>query len=258
MYYPIQIPYILDKAFSEAFLYAEEIVPDYQDFLICLWSIQPLTDSEKTVNNIIIADGCIDLVANYKEKRIDFIGMSKTNFEFKIDAQSCYIGARLKPGAFHAITNIPASEAMDTFLPLNTVDKNFDTNSFFALTFSEAKEAFKNYIGNLIQDKKPSEFITLFNELNKNIPNTVAEIYQKMYYSPRQCQRLFVKNYGLSPQMILCILRFQECLQILTSGKATKEVMDIHNYYDQAHFINDFKRNIGLTPLELVRKYTSQ
>jgi len=257
-YYPIQIPYILDKAFSETMLYTEEIVPEYQDFLICLWDIQPFASNERTVGNIIVADGCIDLVANFKEKQIEFIGMSKTNFEFKIDLLSYYIGARLKPGAFHTIANISASEAMDTFLPLNIIDKNFDTESFFALKFLEAKAAFKNYIGNLIQGKKPSTFITLFDELNKDIPNTVSEIYQKMYYSPRQCQRLFVKNYGLSPQMVLCILRFQKCLQILTSKKASpKEAMDIHNYYDQAHFINDFKRNIGLTPLELVRKYTS-
>ncbi|MDR2580575.1 MAG: hypothetical protein LBC85_06250 [Fibromonadaceae bacterium] len=124
MYYPIQIPYILDKAFSETALYTEEAVPDYQDFLICLWSIQPLTNNERTVDNIIVADACIDLVANYKEKRIDFIGMSKTNFEFKIDLPSYYIGARLRPGAFYAITNIPASKAMDTFLPLNIIDKN--------------------------------------------------------------------------------------------------------------------------------------
>lgn len=70
--------------------------------------------------------------------------------------------------------------------------------------------------------------------------------------------KAFYKNFGLSPQMVLCILRFQKCLKSLTIDKINPvNVMNMSNYYDQSHFINDFKRNIGLTPLELVHKYTS-
>ena len=258
MYYPIQLPHILNKAFSQAIKYSEEVVPDFQNFLICLWEMQPFSDSERTVENIIVADGCIDIVASYDQKQIGFAGMSRTDFHFKIDLPSYAMGARFKPGAFHAITGIPASKAMDNFLPINVVDSDFDTESFFALTFSDAKMFFKNYIGSLIQDRKPDKFITLFDDLNNNIPYSTAEVYQKLHYCPRQCQRLFMMNYGLSPQMALCILRFQKCLQILTTGQVdTKDVMEMTNYYDQSHFINDFKRNIGLTPLELVRKYTT-
>jgi len=238
--------------------YSEEIIADFQDFIICLWEMQPLSNAEKIVENIIIADGCIDLVANFDGKKIGFAGMSRTEFHFKINLPSCSMGVRFKPGAFHAITNIPAREAMDTFLPLNIIDKNFDSEYFFTLTFSAAKKYFINYIATIIKNKKPSKFITLFDELNENIPDSASEIYQKLYYSHRQCQRLFAKNYGLSPQMILCILRFQKCLNILTSGKShPNDVMNRLNYYDQSHFINDFKRNIGLTPFELVRKYNS-
>jgi len=258
MYYPIQLPHILDKKFSQAIRYSEEIVPDFQKFLICLWEMQPFSDSEKTVENIIVADGCIDLVASFGSRQIGFAGMSKTDFNFKINLPSSSMGARFKPGAFHAITGLPASKAMDTYLPLNNIDSSFDTETFFALTFSDAKKFFKNYIGKLIQNKKPDKFMTLFDDLNNDIPYSTLEIYQKLYYSPRQCQRLFLKHYGLSPQMVLCILRFQKCLQILTSGQAdSKDVMDMTNYYDQSHFINDFKRNIGLTPLELMRKCTA-
>ena len=255
MYYPIQIPYILDERYSGTILYTEEVVPDYQNFLICLWNMQPLTDEQKSVEDIIVADACIDLVADYGRKWIGFVGMSKTDFDFKINGSSYLIGARFKPGAFHEITKIAANEAMDIFLPLSTVDKNFDADSFFALPFSEAKVVFKNYIGRLIQGKKPGAFVTLFDELNNELPDKVSEIYQKICRCPRQCQRLFIQNYGLSPQLALCILRFQKCLQVLISEKTdSKKAMDISNYYDQAHFIKDFKRNIGLTPLELVRR----
>ena len=108
MYYPIQIPNILDKAFSETINYSEEIIPDFADFVICLWEMRPLSNAGKTVENIIVADGCIDLVADYDGKRIGFAGMSKTEFHFKINLPSYSMGVRFKPGAFHAITNISA------------------------------------------------------------------------------------------------------------------------------------------------------
>ena len=257
MYYPIQIPHILNKDFSESIRYSEEIIPRFQDFVICLWEMYPLSDVKRTVENIIVTDGCIDLVVDYERKMIGFAGMSKTDFNFKINLPIYSMGARFKPGAFHAITDIPASEAMNAFLPVNTVDKDFNFDEFFTLTFSEAKVFFKNYIGILIQNKKPDKFITLFDELNNDIPDSVCEIYRKLYYSHRQCQRLFIKHYGLSPQKVLCILRFQNCLKILTSGEASpKSLIDISDYYDQSHLINDFKRHIGLTPFELMRKYT--
>ena len=100
MYYPIQIPYVLDKEFSESIKYSEEIIPNLKDFVICFWEMQPLSNVEKTVENIIVADGCIDLVVDYDGKRIGFAGMSKTDFNFKINLPAHSMGARLNPVRF--------------------------------------------------------------------------------------------------------------------------------------------------------------
>ncbi len=255
MYYPVQIPYILSKEFSECIKYSEEKIPLYQDFITCLWEMQPLSDVKKPVENVIITDACIDIVANFKEKAIGFVGMSKTNFNFKINTPASFLGIRFKPGAFYAITRIPANKVMDTFLPITDFDKNFDMDSFFSLNFSEAKKFLIHYAGTLIDRNCDRKFIDFFDQLNNEIPDSVSGIFDRFCLCPRQCLRLFQKNYGLSPQMILCILRFQKCLQIMLTKRCSKSVMEVFNYYDQPHFIKDFKRNIGLTPLELVSKY---
>lgn len=256
MYKPIQIPYILSKEFSNSIKYSEEIVPSLSDFLICFWEMQPKIMRNETVKNIIITDGCIDLVVDYDGKCIGFAGMDKTDFNFEISLMSQSFGARFKPSVFYEITGINASKAINTFLSIDVIDKNFDIEGFFSLPIEESKSFFKSYVKELLSDKTPNKFTTLFDKLTDNIPVSAKELYNKINYSPRQSQRLFLEKFGITPQAVICILRFQKCLEVLTSGKASPvDLLNIVNYYDQAHMINDFKKHIGITPFELVAKY---
>ena len=256
MYYPIQIPYILNQAFSQNMKYAESSAAECGGFVICFWEMQPLSDRKLSVENVIAADACIDIVAGYDEKKIGFAGMRKTNFHFKVELPAWFIGARLMPGAFHQLTGLPAAAAMDTFLPIEAVFDDFDQALFFSLPFYKAGDYFKEFLFSKTQRKTPDMFTALFNILSENAPSNTKDLYQMLNFSPRQCQRLFAKHYGLTPKMALSIVRFQRCLEILTSPKARPaDILNITGYYDQPHFIKDFKRNIGITPLELIRIY---
>jgi AraC-like DNA-binding protein len=256
MYYPVQIPFILNQKFAEAIRYTEEIPSQLGNFVICFWEMTPLTKQEIEVDNVIVTDGCIDLVVDYDGGQMGYAGASKTNFHYRVDSTSRYIGARLKPGAFHQLTGLPASAAMNTFLSLDTVDKAFAFDAFFLLSFAQAKERFKKYVRALVGDKTPDDFTLLFDALSQSPPVTAGELYQQLHFSPRQCQRLFARHFELTPQMALCLIRFQKCLEILTGGKAApSDILNITSYYDQSHFIKDFKRNLGLTPLELIWRY---
>ena len=256
MYYPIQIPYILNKAFSQNIKYAETPAVGCEDFVICFWETQPLPNCKLPVTNIIVTDACIDIVADFDERRIGFSGMSNTNFDYKIDQSAKFMGARLMPGAFHQLTGLPATIAMDTFLPIEAVYANFDRALFFSLPFEQAKEYLKDFISQQTQNKKANIFTGLFHLLSQNTPSTTKELCQRLNYSPRQCQRLFAKHYGITPKAVLSIIRFQKCLKILSSPKAKPaDILNAAEYYDQPHCIKDFKRNIGITPMELIRAY---
>jgi AraC-like DNA-binding protein len=256
MYYPVQIPFILNQRFAEAIRYTEEAPHQLGNFVICFWEMTPLAKQEFEVDNVIVTDGCIDLVVDYEGQKMGYAGASKTHFHYRVDSASRYMGARLKPGAFHQLTGLPASVAMDTFLSLTAVDKAFALDAFFSLSFEQAKERFKEYLSQLIRGKIPDHFTLLFDSLSQSPPVTAGELYHQLHFSARQCQRLFAKHFGLTPQMALCLIRFQKCLEILTGGKAApSDILNITTYYDQSHFIKDFKRNIGLTPFELIRRY---
>jgi AraC-like DNA-binding protein len=256
MYYPIQIPATLHRPFSKAVQYTEQTDVPSSDFVICFWEMRPKTEKHLSVSHVIVTDGCIDLVVDYDAGRIGFAGMSKTEFGYRMDLPTRCFGARMKPGAFHQLFSLPATAAMDAFLPIEEADKGFDRKAFFALPFDKANACFRAYFAEKSAGVAPNRFVGLFDELSDAIPDSTTELYGRMGYSPRQCQRLFSQNFGLSPHMTLSILRFQLCLSLLTSGEAKpSDVLDSTSYYDQSHYIKDFKRNIGLTPFELLRRY---
>ena len=252
MYYPIQIPYVLNPTFSKSIKYTEHISPKCTGFVICFWEMQPLSNEKITVENIIVTDGCIDLVFDYTNKIIGFSGMSKTNFNFEISLPVYFFGARLTPGAFYQLTSLPASCAMDTFLPIEYAFPSFDKDRLFSLPFEQSKTYFENFLAEKIANLSQNTFTSLFDRLTKNIPSNTKELHEILSLSPRQCQRLFKKYYGITPKMALNIIRFQKCLEILT---LTSIPLHDTGYYDQSHFINDFKKNLGITPSQLIHTY---
>lgn len=256
MYRPVQIPQILDPSFSQNIAYSEDYDQKLSDFAICLWQMQPKGDSKVYAGNVIVTDGCIDLVVDFDKGEAGFSGMSETEYDYQIEASKHFMGIRFKPGAFAQLTGLPASHAMDKFLPLKDFDSAFDGEAFFSSSFENAKELLKDYVAQLISVQRPNEFVELFDTLSESVPLSVLALCERLHLSPRQCQRLFMKNYGYSPQKALAILRFQYCLKVLTSKEAKpSDLLSIVNYCDQSHCIKDFKKNIGLTPLELIEKY---
>lgn len=248
---------MLSREFNNAIGYIEEIITCLSDFVICVWEMTPKIESKAIVaNHVIVADGCIDLVVDFRYKEICFAGMSKTKFDDRIELPSRHMGARLKAGAFQAITGFNANEAMDKILPLSKVCKGFNEKEFFTKDKRTAKSRFIDLLRSLTSGKELSEYTTLFDRLYRNLPDTTGELYDIIGYSPKQCQRLFDKHFGLTPQMVLSVLRFQMCLSLLVDSKiGISETLGQVNYYDQAHFTNDFKKNIGITPLDLIKLY---
>ena len=68
--------------------------------------------------------------------------------------------------------------------------------------------------------------------------------------------KLFKDNVGLTPKGFLKIIRFQKAIQEIGNTKKvdwTKVAFE-SGYYDQAHFINDFKIFSGFTPNQYLQK----
>ena len=258
MYYPLQMPNVLDNAFRENIDYKEEVIDSLKDFVICFWQMQPKANEHKIVKDLVLIDGCTELVISYKSKLASYVApsMSKTAYKETTNVDGIYIGAKLKPGVFTQLTGLPAKTVDGTYLNLEDVDPNFNFQRLVGLTFEETKEFLIDYLQELVKDQKPNEYVRLFDELCDQPPTIVEQLYQKFHFSPRQCQRHFMTNYGITPQMVLTILRFHFCLNLITTGRvAPNEILNLVKFSDQSHFIRELKKYLGLTPFEYLKKY---
>ena len=251
MYRPLQPHQLFNENFEEKIKHTETTVPELSDVLICMWESISV-DITGSLVDVIVADGCIDLVVNVLDKSIFYSGMSETNFNFISIFPEHYFGFRLKPGAFWALTGSCATVAMDRPMPLEEIDPHFGKDGFFKMKVPQMKQFLISYLVNLVKNIRKSDYIQLFDHLHKKKFSTTEQLFDYMALSPRQVQRQFKKHYGLTPQMVISVIKFQHCLKVLLEQPINRSHL-IENYYDQSHFINDFKKNIGLTPVEFIK-----
>ncbi|MCB0617236.1 MAG: helix-turn-helix transcriptional regulator [Saprospiraceae bacterium] len=84
----------------------------------------------------------------------------------------------------------------------------------------------------------------------------IEELARKTGCSQKHLIQLFQTYVGLSPKYYQRLLRFQLVLEELQSSFACQWTRIAHDcgYYDQAHFINEFRRFSGFRPTEYLQE----
>jgi AraC-like DNA-binding protein len=83
---------------------------------------------------------------------------------------------------------------------------------------------------------------------------SASGLSRDLLVSPRSLERKFAAFLGKSPKQFLKIVRFQEIIKIMSVRKEIHltELAVEQGYFDQAHFIKDFKSMSGYTPGEFM------
>lgn len=84
---------------------------------------------------------------------------------------------------------------------------------------------------------------------------TVEQLAEETGYTTRYLDKSFRSEVGLSPKQLAKIFRFQAAVKALNAHvdrNLTETAMEL-GYYDQSHFVHDFKAFSGMTP----KKYCS-
>lgn len=257
MYEPKQIPYLLDKNFKENIEYKEYKIPELQAYCMCIWSMQSKEEIEKTIYNYILPDACIDIVIDFTEKTICFAGFSKETISLPLNQKIDYMGVRLKPSSFYTLFRVDATEVMDHPIPFSLIETTYELKNILnEKDITERISILTKYLRIKVEDKKDTTFIQVVDELYQNPKyQTVTSIAHRFGYNRRHLFRIFKKYYGVSPQVLLNIVRLHLCLHFLLEGRKIEDIMEYTGFYDQSHFIREMKKYTGFSPLELLKEY---
>lgn len=179
-------------------------------------------------------------------------------FRVTIGGQGAVVGARFRPGGFTARFGRDAAALTGRVVPAHT------ELSGDPLVLGDDVAAASDGLDRAIAAGAPEPDRT-FRALTALVDRirddaSLLRVEQVMQHSPwsvRTTQRVFRRYVGVPVKWVLCRYRLQQAaLEIETRrGLDFADLAVRLGWYDQAHFINDFRSMLGCTPGEYAARY---
>lgn len=189
--------------------------------------------------------------------RLHSAGITGITDSYKIFRGSANIGTILvyfTETGFSNFATLPSNELFNLSIPLNDIFGRENINEVeerlvFAATDNQRIEIVEQFLLTQLKDiqtdKLIAEAVKLIHQSNGTI--RIKELSEKLYMSQSPLEKRFRKMVGTTPKKFASIIRFNAILDNLNT-KSLIELCYRHNFFDQAHFIKDFKQYTGDTP----------
>ncbi len=223
--------------------------PALAPYVACYWSIT----ASLPITNRILPDGCMDIIM---ADSLEVIGTMRQAIKVEMAVGQMGVGVRFKPEGASAFFRLPLHELTDDSLELRalwgrcaddlTGQVGEASTVYDKIAHLEAALLCRLH---LLPSSNPTlqQAIAAVRQARGDI--TVTNLRQQLALSERQLERCFHQHTGLSPRQFARVTRFRHVVRLL--HQPTLPLTDVAyraGYYDQAHFIHDFKALAGLTP----------
>jgi AraC-like DNA-binding protein len=236
------------------------------------WVLEGSLQNDQLYTHRSMATGCPELVFHYKGRFNQLMsnGETASSYPSGIDGPSQtfrrysttenfgIFGAYLYPFAIPALFTMPASELINLAPDLHTLagqeGKDLEEKMMLAPSTAERIKILSAFIEKKLAQREsvqPAVFSSIYSIIQSNGAVRVDNLARQSFLSTRQFERTFKKYAGFSPKLFSRITRFQSAL--LEYGQTHKTLTSIAyqcGYFDQAHFIHDFKEFSGYHPKE--------
>ncbi len=230
------------------------------NYVYCFWQLKSIHLLQSPFLYRVVSDGCVDILVDVKEGKVFITGFSKQFVEYNLGRSFEYVGVRFYPFMFPLLFGISAKKVVNRFLNLEVLlpelNRNIKSQLEDKVNSETLFEVFNEALGSYISkesglyslDSRFSNAVDQILQSGGNIPINQLDLA----VSQRQLRRFFQFYFGESPKVFSKVLRFQNILNAKPSVQSltSEKVFYDKGYYDQAHFIRDFKRFYGVTPTE--------
>lgn len=245
--------------------------PDLNTVVKLYWTLE-IPPQKDVTRQLIIPDGCIDMifiladdVRRYTSEN-DFIiqpramvlGQITEPFYVEPTGHVSSFAVRFYPYGFANFVSTPIKELANKETPIEVLfGKKRSTQLTKEIIDAAGTEQRIKILEGFLLDKLRAEE-TIHNIVRTTVDTLLATkggtpintILKDDLTKRRQLERNFAKQIGISPKQLGKVIRLQAALKMLLS-KQTESLTQIaydSEYYDQAHFIKEFKEFTGLTP----------
>lgn len=184
-------------------------------------------------------------------------GVVERVFTTTLTGTGSVVGVRFRPGGFAARFGRDAGALTGRVLAVD--DELLGSLTSLADDIARAAAAMDDVIGNhTAVDTTYRDLLTLLDRVRADQQlHRVEQVMALSPWSERTTQRVFRRYVGVPVKWVLCRYRLQHAaLQIETVPDLDFADLAVRlGWYDQAHFINDFRAMLGCTPGEYATKH---
>ena len=250
--------------------------PDLEALIKCYWTLE-IPREPASIKQRILPDGCIEMIfilgddiKRYTSEdeyilqpRAMILGQISEPFFVEPTGVVNSFAIRFYPYGFANFTTTPIKDLAnkETQLKLvfgETLASDLEHKIVNATSTQERIEIVNDFLlhalkEEIIVDSILKSTIDTILATKGSVP--INSILKGDLSKRRQLERNFSKQVGLSPKQLGRVIRLQAALKMLLNQKSESltEIAYESQYYDQAHFIKDFKEFTGTNPKEFYK-----
>ncbi len=193
-----------------------------------------------------------------KEQQINFVGVSDVSsiIDFEQDEPSGTIGIEFCLSSAYRFFQFPQDETKNEMYSIEDVlgqlGKNIQERIIDTVTTDQKVELIQQFLVKLfLKSAEDKIFDYCVNRIKSGAGRiTINQLEKETGYSRRRLNMKFHEKIGVSPKTLCAITRFTYVFQVLANNPNEIFLNKIfyNLYYDQAHFIKEFRRFTGVPP----------
>ncbi|MFE4463102.1 DUF6597 domain-containing transcriptional factor [Nocardia tengchongensis] len=208
---------------------------------------------------------CVNLTFERTHERtgVFVTGVWTTKYVRELAGAGETFGVKFRAGGFGAFTGLDVGALSDTSVPAAQIFPAADALSEAVLATDDTlrrRELIEDFLvaaqGAEGDQRAYRQVLAIIEAMEHDRDLTrVDQVTERFDIPVRTLQRLFRRYVGAGPKWVLRRYRLQDGAHLLAEGR-TSDLAALAlelGYFDQAHFSNEFAKEIGMPPLEYAR-----
>ena len=230
-------------------------------FVLRYWTVTWEVPEQVAYTQATLPYPCVNLVVERGQSGI--FGVNTRRFQVQLRGKGWVFGIKFRPGAFYPFYRAPVAALTDRAIGLDAVFHAAGTAYEQRVLACASADEMIDCAEQFLRARLPplDEHIALINTVVEQIAadrtiTRVTEIADRVGVSQRTLQRLFGQYVGVGPKWVIQRYRLLEAAEQLGRNAYVDlpSLAQALGYFDQAHFINDFRATVGSTPAEYAQR----